>query len=61
MVCIRPAIRLGDDLYQSLTAMTARQELPEGARLPGDAVREALPRMREFRLRNRAERGTIWG
>jgi len=56
---IRPAKRLGDDLYRSLTAMIERRELPDGARLPGElvlaeqfgvsrpTVRETLARMRD--------------
>ena len=56
---IRPAKRLGDDLYRSLAAMIEQQDLPEGARLPGEialaesfgvsrpTVRETLARMRE--------------
>ena len=55
----RPAKRLGDDLYRSLAAMIERQDLPEGARLPGELslaesfgvsrpiVRETLARMRD--------------
>jgi DNA-binding FadR family transcriptional regulator len=56
---IRPARRLGDDLYRSLAALIERRELPEGARLPGElalaehfgvsrpTVRETLARMRD--------------
>lgn len=56
---IRPAPRLGDDLYRALASMIDRQELPEGARLPAEitlanqygvsrpTVRETLARMRD--------------
>ncbi len=62
---IRPAPRLGDDLYRSLAPMIDRQELPEGARLPAeialakpvrrlaaDGARDpgALARRRPYRL-----------
>lgn len=59
MYRIRPAPRLGDDLYRSLASMIDRQELPEGARLPAEielasqygvsrpTVRETLARLRD--------------
>lgn len=56
---IRPAKRLGDELYDSLASRIERRELPEGARLPAETVlaqqygvsrptvRETLARLRD--------------
>ena len=56
---IRPARRLGDELYESLTSKIERREWPEGGRLPTETVlaeqygvsrptvRETLARLRD--------------
>src|SRR5450631_399187 len=56
---IRPAKRLGDDLYRALSAMINRSEIAEGSRLPAETelalrfgvsrptVRETLARLRD--------------
>ncbi len=59
MAALRPAARLGDQLYDALVAMIERQDIAEGARLPPETelavsygvsrpiVRETLSRLRD--------------